>query len=171
MDQYRTSGILNEAALHEIEKCLVPPHSKWLAGTFAVLYLLVAVLAVIMNNLAIIIFSPIFMFVFLAQPVFMKKRFSKVIRDRMKEVNPSGSYQYGSFFTADGVVLHNETMHGEVLLRYESLSSAASTPNFFFVMSKSQQFFLVFKNCLTPEQQESFLPFLKEKCPKLKIMR
>ena len=33
------------------------------------------------------------------------------------------------------------------------------------------QFFLVFKDCLTPEQQASFLSFLKEKCPKLKIMR
>ena len=56
-------------------------------------------------------------------------------------------------------------------MRYENLSFAASTPNLFFVMSKSRQFFLVFKDCLTPEQQASFLSFLKEKCPKLKIMR
>ena len=74
-------------------------------------------------------------------------------------------------YRVDGVVLRNLTIHGEASLRYENLSVAASTPNLFFVMSKSRQFFLVFKDCLTPEQRESFFPFLKERCPKLKIMR
>ena len=38
-------------------------------------------------------------------------------------------------------------------------------------MTKSRQSLLVFKDCLTPERWESFRPFQKEKCPKLKVMR
>ena len=71
----------------------------------------------------------------------------------------------------DGVHIHNLSNGGDSLLRYENFARAAETENVFFVISKMQQFFLVFKDCLTLEQQKSFLPFLKEKCPKLKIMR
>ena len=89
----------------------------------------------------------------------------------MRENSPDGMIRYESFFTVDGAVLRNLTNHGETLLRYEAIAAAASTPNLFLIMGRSRQFLLVFKNCLTPEQQESFLPFLKERCPKLKVRR
>ena len=153
MDQYRTSGVMDEAALREVQKYLFRSRLDW------VRWIAVAVIAVAA------------LLAFIAQDWFYGILYIKNQVSRMKETSSEGVTRYESFFTVDSIVLRNLTIHGEASMRYESLSVAASTPNLFFVMSKSRQFLLVFKECLTPEQRESFLPFLKEKCPKLKIMR
>ena len=101
----------------------------------------------------------------------MKRKLLQNNIARLRESYPDGSCRYESFFTVDGIHIHNLSSGGETLLRYEHFARAAEAERVFFIISKTQQFFLVFKDCLTPEQQKSFLPFLKEKCPKLKIMR
>lgn len=171
MDQYRTSGIMDKAALQEVQKYLFRSRLAWVRWVAIVIIAGCALLALMARDwfdggLYLLLAAFIFLF-----PRLLQRKYIRTQVNRMREVSPEGVTRYESFFTVDGVVLRNLTVHGEALMGYESLSLAASTPNLFFVMSKSRQFFLVFKDCLTLEQQASFLPFLKEKCPKLKIMR
>ena len=171
MEQYRTIGVMDKAALQEVQKYLFRSRLDWVRWIAVAVIAGCALLALIVRDWldgGFYLFLAAFVFLL---PRLIQKRYIKNQLARMRENSLEGVTRYESFFTVDGVVLHNHTIHGEALMRYENLSFAASTPNLFFVMSKSRQFFLVFKDCLTPEQQASFLSFLKEKCPKLKIMR
>ena len=171
MDQYRTTGVMDKVALQEVQKYLFRTRLDWVRWIAVAVIAGCALLALIARDWfdgGLYLFLAAFVFLF---PRLIQRRYVKNQLARMRENSLEGVTRYESFFTVDGVVLRNHTIHGEVLMRYENLSFVASTPNLFFVMSKSRQFFLVFKDCLTPEQQKSFPPFLKEKCPKLKIMR
>ncbi len=171
MDQYRTSGVMDEAALREVQKYLFRSRLDWVRWIAVAVIAVAALLAFIAQDWFYGILYSVLVAFFCLFPRLNRMLYIKNQVSRMKETSSEGVTRYESFFTVDSIVLRNLTIHGEASMRYESLSVAASTPNLFFVMSKSRQFLLVFKECLTPEQRESFLPFLKEKCPKLKIMR
>lgn len=171
MDQYRTSGTMNEDTLREFSKYLLPSRSKWLALMFILIFGAAAALNFAGGNMVMAVICAAAAVVFMAEIPLLKRKMLRNNIARLRENYPAGACRYESFFTVDGIHLHNLSNGGESLLRYESFARAAETESVFFVISKTQQFFLVFKNCLTPEQQKSFLPFLKEKCPKLKVMR
>ncbi len=171
MDQYRTSGTMDEGTLREFGKYLLPPRSKWLALLFIVLFCGSAALNFVGGNMILVVVCIIAALVFAVELPLLKRRLLRNNIARLREAYPSGFCRYESFFTAEGVQIHNLSNGGETLFRYEHFARAAETEHVFFVISRMQQFFVVFKDCLTPEQQKNFLPFLKEKCPKLKIMR
>ena len=162
---------MNEDTLREFSKYLLPPRSKWLARIFVLLFAVIAALNYVGGNMVMAVLAALAVVVFLVEVPLLKRRMLQNNINRLRENYPDGSCRYESFFTVDGIHLHNLSNGGETLLRYEHFARVAETENVFFIISKMQQFFLVFKNCLTPEQRNSFLPFLKEKCPKLKIMR
>lgn len=171
MDQYRTSGTMNEDTLREFSKYLLPPRSKWLVRTFILIFAAISALNYVGGNMVMAVIAALAVVVFLVEVPLLKRKMLRNNIARLRENYPGGSCRYESFFTVDGIHLHNLSNGGETLLRYEHFARVAETENVFFIISKMQQFFLVFKDCLTPEQRDSFLPFLKEKCPKLKIMR
>ena len=171
MDQYRTSGPMNEDTLREFSKYLLPPRSMWLALLFVVLFCAAAALNFVGGNTVMAVICTVAAAVFVVEVPLLKRKMLQNNIARLRETYPDGSCRYESFFTVEGVHIHNLSNGGETLFRYEHFSRAAETDNVFFIISRSQQFFLVFKDCLTPEQRQSFLPFLKERCPKLKVMR
>ncbi len=171
MDQYRTSGTMNEDTLREFSKYMIPSRSKWLALLFVLCFGGAAALNFAGGNTVMTVICTLGVVVFLVEIPLLKRRFLRNNIARLRENYPDGSCRYESFFTIDGIQLHNLSNGGETLLRYESFAQAAETEHVYFIISRMRQFFLVFKDCLTPEQRESFLPFLKERCPKLKIRR
>ena len=171
MDQYRTSGTMNGDTLREFSKYFLPPRSKWMALMFILIFGAAAALNFMGGNTVMAVICTAAAVVFIVEVPLLKRKMLWNNIARLRENYPDGSCRYETFFTVDGVHIHNLSNGGESLLRYENFARAAETENVFFVISKMQQFFLVFKDCLTPEQQKSFLPFLKEKCPKLKIIR
>lgn len=171
MDQYRTSGTMNEDTLREFGRYLLPPRSKWLALLFVLLFAAVAALNFVGGNMVMAAICAAAALVFVVEVPLVKRKLLRNNIARLREAYPDGACRYESFFTVDGVHIHNLSNGGETLFRYEHFARAAETEHIFFVISKTQQFFVVFKDCLTPEQRKSFLPFLKEQCPKLKIMR
>ena len=171
MDSYRTTGTMGEPELREIQKYLFRSRLDWVRWIAVAVIAVAALLALIARDWFYgVLYSALVVF-FCLFPHLIQSRYIKNQLSRMRENSPEGVTRYESFFTVDGVVLRNLTNHGEGMIQYESLALAASTANLFLIMSKSRQFLLVFKDCLTPEQRESFLPFLKETCPKLKVMR
>lgn len=171
MDQYRTSGTMNEDTLREFAKYMLPPRSKRLALIFVLCFSGTAVLNFVGGNMVMAVICAVAAAIFIVEVPLIKRRMLRNNIARFRESYPDGACRYESFFTVDGIQIHNLSNGGESLLRYEDFSRAAETEHVFFVISKMQQFFVVFKDCLTPEQRRSFVPFLKEKCPKLKVMR
>ena len=153
MEQYRTIGVMDKAALQEVQKYLFRSRLDWVRWIAVAVIAGCALLALIARDWfdgGLYLFLAAFVFLF---PRLIQRRYVKNQLARMRENSLEGVTRYESFFTVDGVVLRNHTIHGEVLMRYENLSFVASTPNLFFVMSKSRQFFLVFKDCLTRSEE------------------
>lgn len=171
MDQYRTSGFLNEKNLNEVKRFFILPQHWFISAIFAILCVILAVLNFLAWNTTIAFLCAIVFTALVMMPYLGYRQSVKVILDRIRENCPDGRQEAESYFDQEGIHLRNLTNGANSVLAYSSLAYVGQSKNLFFIMTKSQQFFLVFKDCLTQEQQESFLPFLKEHCPKLKVRR
>jgi len=172
MDQYRTSGVIDEAAIKETAKIFIPSWYRRLTGTFCILSFLMALfLGFGVKKIGFACFFLLFTALFASYPALHRRRSGKITAARLAEQAGSCSLRIESFFNMDGLVVHNLNTDGSILLRYDSIAFLSQSKHYFAVMTKGQQFSILFKDCLLPEQIESFVPFLKEKCPKLKIRR
>lgn len=171
MDQYRTSGILDKAAYRELNKFSVAPWRVWFSRIWSVLMGIFAVLMLIVQDYAYFALFFSFTILFALGPWIMRRRHLRSAFKVLDEAYPEGYVRLESFFTVDGVSLHNLSNGAQAMIPYESLKLVRETEHYFCVGTKARQSFTVFKDCLTPEQRESFLPFLKERCPGLKIKK
>ena len=112
MDQYRTTGVMDKAALQEVQKYLFRTRLEWVRWIAVAIIAGCALLALIARDWfdgGLYLFLAAFVFLL---PRLIQRRYIKNQLARMRENSPEGVTRY-----------------------------------------------------------ESFLPFLKERCPKLKIMR
>lgn len=76
-----------------------------------------------------------------------------------------------SFFTEEGISIYDLTTGGQSMVYYQSIRQAAETEHYFLLRIKTGYWYtLVSKDCLTPEEQTAFMPFLQGECPKLKVI-
>ena len=174
MDQYRTSGVIDEAAMKEIIGIFIPTWYRWLTGTCCVLSLLMSLFMGI--GVKKVGFACVFLFfsaLLASYPALHRRRYLKMTLARTKEQtgSPSLSLPMESFFNVEGLVVHNPKTDASALLRYDDIAFVRKSKRYFTVMTRGQQFSLVFKDCLTDEQQKSFMSDLKQRCPKIKVRR
>ena len=172
MDQYRTSGTLDEAAIKETVKIYVPTWYRWLNRVFCAFSVLMFLLfGLVGKNVG---FSCLYLFftaIFASYPTLLRRKHWKLAVTRLTEQAGTASFRMESFFNVDGLVVHNLETDGSVLLRYEDIAFLSESKHYFAVMTRGQQFTLVFKDCLTDEQKKNFIHDLKQHCPKLKVRK
>lgn len=171
MNQYRTAGVLDENALREISKYFIARWRKWVAWGAAVIFGVSALLALSAQDFVFALGCTLLAVFFAFAPKRFTKQFLNANVARLQESYPGGARQMESYFDEEGAVILNRDNSGEGRLYYPALAQVVETEHYFFLSSKANQFFLVFKDYLAPEQRNSFLPFLKGKCPKLKVVR
>lgn len=172
MDQYRTSGTLDEAAIKENAKIYVPTWYRWLTRAFCVFcFLFFLLFSLIGKN---VVFSCFFLFgtvLFASYPTLLRRRYWKLTITRLTEQTGTSSFRLETFFNVDGLVVRNLETDGSVLLRYEDIAYLSESKHYFALMTRGQQFTLIFKDCLTDEQKKSFIHDMKQRCPKLKVRK
>ena len=172
MDQYRTSGTLDEAAIKETAKIYVPSWYRWLTRGFCVLcFLLFLLFSLVGKNVIFSCFFLFFMAVFASYPTLLRRKYWKLAVSRLTEQTGTASFRMESFFNVDGLVVHNLETDGSVLLRYDDIAFLSESRHCFALMTRGQQFTLIFKDCLTDEQKKNFIHDIKQRCPKLKVRR
>lgn len=172
MDQYRTSGTLDEAAIKETAKIYVPTWYRWLNRIFFVFcFLLFLLYSLVEKNVGMSCFLLFFMAIFASYPTLLRRKHWKLAITRLTEQAGISSFRMESFFNVDGLVVHNLETDASVLLRYEDIAFLSESKRCFALMTKGQQFTLVFKDCLNEEQKRNFIHDLKQRCPKLKVRR
>ena len=172
MDQYRTSGTFNEAAIKETAKIYVPSWYRWLNRVFCAFSFLMFLLSSLVGK--DVGFSCFFLFavaVFVSYPALLRRRHWKLAVTRLTEQAGTSSFRLETFFNVDGLVARNLETDGSVLLRYEDIAYLSESKHCFAIMTRGQQFTLIFKDCLTDEQKKSFIHDMKQRCPKLKVRR
>ena len=171
-NKYRTSGVIDESTYREINKVLLSRRYIWFTRIAAVVTTIFTVLMVIVrSHFFYFVIFVLLTALLLYWPKWLLKSYLTTAVKRMNETYSSGFIQMETWFTEEGVAIHNLTDGAQLVLRYEVLRRAAETERYFYLSTKSNQFTLVFKDLLTLEQKQSFLPFLKEKCPQITVVK
>ena len=170
-NKYRTSGVLDEAAYREISKFSVGRGRVWFARIFSIVMGLFTILTLIVRDYPYMVLSLVFTVLFALLPMLITRLSIRTAVKRMAEAYPEGYVRIETFFTEEGIELHNLSNGGKGTLAYETIRRVAETERYFYIATKGNQFNLVFKNMLTSEQKRDFLPFLQSKCPDIKVVR
>ena len=172
MDQYRTSGVIDEAAMKEIIGIFIPAWYRRLTGTCCVICLLLSLFfGLSVEKVGFTCFFLVSAALFASYPAIHRRRYYKMAIARMSEQAGSLSIRQESFFNVDGLAVHSLETDGSILLHYDTLAFVRESRHYYTVMTKGQQFTLIFKNDLNDEQKRNFLPDLKQRCPKLKVRK
>ena len=113
----------------------------------------------------------VFTVLFALLPTLITRLSIRTVVKRMAEAYPEGYVRVETYFSEEGIELHNLSNGGKGTLSYGAVQRVAETEHYFYLSTKANQFTLVFKEMLTPEQKQGFLPFLREKCPEIKVVR
>ena len=170
-NKYRTSGIVDETTYREIEKFSMSRGYIWFTRIAAAVMVCLALLMLIAKEYLYIVVFAVFAALFIGQPRRLVKSHLNTAVKRLHETYPAGFMEVETWFTGEGVALHNQSSGGQLVLPYGTLRRVSETERYFYLVTKSSQFILVFKELLTPEQRQSFMPFLREKCPDIKVVR
>ena len=170
-NKYRTSGIIDEAAYREISKFSVSRGRVWFARIFSVFMGLFTILMLIVRDYPYMVLSLAFTVLFAVGPTLIAKLYLRGTLKRVREAYPDGRIQMETWFTEEGVALHNLSDGAQLVLPYSAFRKAAESEHYFYLCTKANQFTLVFKSYLTPSEQGEFLSFLQQKCPDIKVVR
>ena len=171
MDSYRTSGRLDEAYYREISRFVISRKRVWFIRGCAIVLGPLGIFMLSVKEYYYAGLDLVFMVLFALTPMLLRRRYLRGSMKFLREAYPEGFARVESFFTVDGISIHNITSGAQAVLPYGVIRMAAETRQYFVLKSEANQIALVYKDCLTPEQIDSFLPFIQERCPKLKVKR
>ena len=170
-NRYRTSGIIDETTYRELEKVYLSRRFVWGTRIAAVVIAVFALLMLIVRSyFYCVVFAAIAVLFFRWSGWVLKSYRDNAIK-QLRESYPAGFMQLETWFTGESVAIHNLSSGGQLALPYGTLRRVAETERYFYLVTKGNQYTLVFKELLTLEQRQSFLPFLREKCPDIKEVR
>ena len=170
-NKYRTSGIIDETTYREIEKVSMPRGYIWYTRIAAVVMAIFALFTLVARGYYFFVIFVALTVLFIWRPRRLVKSHLNAAVKRLHEMYPTGSMQVETWFTGEGVATHNLSSGGQLVLPYGTLRRVSETERYFYLVTGANQFILVFKELLTQEQRRNFLPFLREKCPDIKVVR
>ena len=169
---FETTGLVDAAYLETLSAYLTSKGSK---GIRLVMTLAISAVMVIifLNNgnywwLAGAVAYPAVML-----PLFAKanRHVSKAEIKQFNKENPDGGVWFTTWFTEDEGVAFNRKGNIKAAMPYFYMSRLIETAEHFTVFNKNHSYLPVFKKGLSPEQQEAFVAFMKDKCVNLKVIR
>ena len=169
-NRYRTSGVIDESTYPEINKAAFGRGSfRFIRVATVITGLLTLVSLIALETVSMSVFLVLTMLLIWWPKQAVKSSLDMAIK-RLYESYPAGYMQIETWFTDEGMAIHNLSDGGQVLLSYSVLQKVAETERYFYIATKANQFNLVFKSYLTSSEQKEFLSFLQQKCPDIKVV-
>ena len=170
-NKYRTSGVIDETTYRELGKVSLSHRFIWGTRITAVVTVIFALFMLIARKHFFCVIFAVLAVLFFRWPGWVINSYRDSAVKRLHEAYPAGFIQMETWFTEEGVAIHNLSDGGQLALPYGTLRRVAETERYFYLVTGGNQFTLVFKELLTPEQRGNILPFLREKCPDIKVVR
>ena len=73
-------------------------------------------------------------------------------------------------YQEDGAHIINHATGASIIMNYDHFKKLVETKNYFYIFTKIQ-FLVTYKNGLDQDQTKQFVPFIKSKCPKIKLVK
>lgn len=169
---FETTGLVDAAYLETLSAYLTSKGSKWIRLVMTLAISAVMVIIFLNNGnywwLAGAVAYPAVML-----PLFAKanRHVSKAEIRQFNKENPEGGVWFTTWFTEDEGVAFNRKGNIKAAMPYFYMSRLIETAEHFTVFNKNHSYLPVFKKGLSPEQQEAFVAFMKDKCVNLKVIR
>lgn len=174
---FETKGILNEKILEELSKYVISSKKRKtiLISAFisALLGIAISSLGMVDSHLNLsfmIIGLCFFIFAFAAifYSIYSPNIFLKANRDILGEVSDTNEIKIKVYFDEDGVIIDKLNLSPKTKIKYEFFNRILETPHTFFLLTKANQYALVFKECLNEDELNKFKQFIKGKCKNIK---
>lgn len=171
---FETTGILNDEVLKSLKKHVIKPTFKIILEILAVLLIFMGVVYVflylldIYKSILFVIFCFCAATYFIWLPIYFANKFYKVNISRLGEINEAKQFEYKVYFDEVGAIVNNLTTRSTVNIRYDFFIRVVEVTDLYFIFTKSDQFIIIFKDCLDNKQINDFNIFIKEKCKNIK---
>jgi len=169
---FETTGLVDAAYLETLSAYLTSKGSKWirLVMTLAISAVMVIIF---LNNGNYWLLAGAVAYPTVMLPLFAKanRHVSKAEIRQFNKENPEGGVWFTTWFTEDEGVAFNRKGNIKAAMPYFYMSRLIETAEHFTVFNKNHSYLPVFKKGLSPEQQEAFVAFMKDKCVNLKVIR
>lgn len=164
---FETSGILNNEVLKVLKKYSISPKFKNFLKIFIIICTIFALICIPVSlKLSVLFIFLVLIFIleyYLAINIFYKRSISVLEENSEKE-----GFKYKVFFNEIGAVVNNLSIGATVNLKYDAFIRLEETNNMYFLFTKSNQYVIVFKDCLNTKQIIEFKTFIKENCMNIK---
>lgn len=165
---FETTGILNEFALREVKRYVVPPKQKLMMTIMAIVLICVGMGSyMIFHNYIAASISMIIGIYLLFQ---MNKMAENAIRMNIRNMRANcgaDACSYTTSFSDEGILVHNHATGAKVRYKYEGIASIKESANLLVLFTKSHQMITVFKSDLDESTQE-LKAYLKTKPTQIK---
>lgn len=169
-NRYRTSGVIDESTYPEINKVAFRGSFRFIRIATVIMGVLSLVMLIALETVSMSVFLILTILLIWWPKQAVRSSLDMAIK-RLYESYPAGYMQIETWFTDEGMAIHNLSDGARLLLSYSVLGRVAETERYFYVATKTNQFNLVFKDMLTPDERAGFLPFLQSRCPDIKVVR
>ena len=164
---FETTGILNDEVLKILKKYSMAPIFKKFLQVGIVISAIGALISIFIS-LKIFILSMFLILVFILEYYLAINIFYKKSKAVIEENTEGEGFQYKVIFNEIGAIVDNLSIGATVHLKYDSFVRLEETPDMYFLFTKSTQYIIVFKKCLSDNQINEFKLFIKEKCKNIK---
>lgn len=165
---FESTGVVNEDTLNELKKHIVPPILRRTIIGLGIACIAFSFISLLISNF--------YVFVFLILGAILVGEYFLIINisnkrciKQIEETIGKREVKYKVYFDDEGVIVNNLGTNAKANMKYEVFKRVAETKDVYAMFTKTNQFVLVFKNCLDNNQKKEFKIFIKEKCKKIKL--
>lgn len=172
MSSFETTGEIDKNILKEIKPYFISKKKKIVFACFLAVFNCVMLIDFIINNdQGRIWFAAILDIILIAEYFIILNTQLKIYNKRLKETIGTDSVTYTTSFDEVGVNIKNHATNGSGNIKYSDVNRIVETRNTFMIITKANQFTLVFKECLKDAQKKEIIEFLKDKCKDIKLLK
>lgn len=165
---FESTGVVNEDALEEFKRYIVPPIFRRIIIGLVIVCITFAFISLLVSSFYVFLF--LLLGAILAVEYFLMINISKKrCIKQIEETIGKREVKYKVYFDDEGVIVNNLGTNAKANMKYGVFKRVVETKNLYVMFTKSNQFVLIFKECLDNNQNEEFKIFIKEKCRKIKF--
>lgn len=166
---FETKGVIDKAFYQSVKSTLLEPWWKCLVLGFATLFLLFAVISVFDDLGLLALIWTVGALILTAEYFLAIRKVIRVSLGRLKERVGSESVQVTTRFLPDCIeVTYEGEVRETVAVKYEHFIKVEKHEAAYILKTEFKQAVIIFKNDLTPKDEENLLDFLKAKQTKIK---
>lgn len=169
---FTTTGTLNDAFFQNNAQYMVSPQfqrNRLIVATIIIGICLAGYAA--FQDTQFLILLGVYAVLYVPTTLWYRRSAVKTLIKRTHELCHNGEFTITVSCTETGVRSENHASGGVTVVEYANLATLAVGEGAFILMSQAGQFTVFFTDGMDDEAKGQLLAFLKEKCPKLKIIQ